>query len=408
MSRRHVALLDAVRATFGFPAALAILLAVVVGMAMPAVDGWLGVKVPFFDFADPEAARSILETIATVTVSVVGIAFSVTVVAFTLSANQLSPRVLRSFRRDLLSQLTLAAFLGTAVYCLSVLARLGTLGGERVPSLSLALATFLGLGAFALFAGFIGHITNMLQPSSVIASISEEARPHLTAPFPAEAGAEPDDPARARERFEAALLGRRERPVRAAAEGFLVELKAGDLLELAAAEDFFVRQRVSVGAYAMPQQALATAWLAQGDDGDRAEKRLRGLFRLGPQRTLPQDPGFPIRQLADVALRGLSPGLNDPTTAVNAMEAMSAGLLRFARADRPSPLRTDAHGCPRLLVEAPGLGELVELGFAQVLSYAEKDPVVPSRLRELLGEIAAAARENDLPAEEIERLALRP
>ena len=398
-------LVDAVRATFGFPAALAIVAAVVVGMAMPAVDRWLGVKVPFFDFADQQAARSILEAITTVTVSVVGIAFSVTVVAFTLTANQLSPRVLRSFRRDLLSQLTLAAFLGTAVYCLAVLARLGTLGSQRVPSLSLALATLFGLAAFALFAAFIGHIANMLQPSSVISSISEEARAHLSVPYPHEVGEEPEDGDRAAADFERAIGERHELPVRLEREGFLTEVRADDLLECAEADDLYVRQRARVGAYLLPGQAVATAWLPAGPDGEEVEERLREYFSLGPQRTLPQDPSFPVRQLADVALKGLSPGINDPTTAANAMEALSAGLVHFTRPPHPCRYRADGDGRPRFRAEVPDLADLVRLGFEQVIHYAGDDPVLPGRLRGLLEAVAAAARDSELEAGEVERLA---
>ncbi len=398
-------LVDAVRATFGFPAALAIVAAVVVGMAMPAVDRWLNVDVPFFDFADQQAARSILEAITTVTVSVVGIAFSVTVVAFTLTANQLSPRVLRSFRRDLLSQLTLAAFLGTAVYCLAVLARLGTLGGQRVPSLSLALATLLGLGSFALFAAFIGHIASMLQPSSVIASISEEARDHLSHPYPLEIGEEPEDGDRAAADFARAAGERRELAIRLDREGFLTEVQADDLLECAEDEDLYVRQRVQVGAYLLPGQAVASAWLPEGCDREEVGERLRGFFSLGPQRTLPQDPSFPVRQLADVALKGLSPGINDPTTAANAMEGMSAGLIHFTRPPHPCRYRADGDGRPRFHADVPDLAELVRLGFEQVIHYSADDPVLPRRLHGLLGEISAAARENGLEAEEVERLA---
>jgi uncharacterized membrane protein len=275
-----------------------------------------------------------------------------------------------------------------------------------VPSLSLALATFLGLGSFALFAAFIGHIASMLQPSSVIASISAEARAHLDSPYPAEVGEEPEDGGRAGGDFERAVAGRRERPVRLEGEGFLTEVRADHLLEYAEAADLYVRQVTRVGAYLLPGEAVATAWLAEGgEEDDAVEERLRAFFSEGSQRTLPQDPSFPVRQLADVALKGLSPGINDPTTAANAMEAMSAALIRFACAGRPCLLRADGDGRPRFWADAPDLDDLTWLGFEQVIHYAEKDPALPARLRELLERIAAAARQNGLETAEIERLA---
>ncbi len=98
-----------------------------------------------------------------------------------------------------------------------------------------------------------------------------------------------------------------------------------------------------------------------------------------------------MRQLADVALKGLSPGINDPTTALTAMEAMSAGLVRFARRERPSPVRLGEGGEPRFVADVPSLGELVELGFEQVLVFGREDPLVLRRLEGLLEAIAAAA-----------------
>ena len=332
---------------------------------------------PLFDFSTEEAARSMLETIATVTVSVAGIAFSVTIVAFTLSTNQLSPRVLRSFRRDLISQLTLAAFLGTFVYCLALLARLGSLGGGEVPSISIAVAVLLALGSLALFAVFIGHIASMLQPASVIASIAADSRPELSRPFPAGVGAEPED--------GEARAGAAERRMRAGpghgveceGEGYLTVVSAGEIVAAA--------PRRPAGSSASAAGSGPTCCPARRSppSGPRTRgrprsspRRVAGCFETGRQRTLPQDPGFPVRQLADVALKGLSPGINDPTTALNAMEAMTAGLIRFAGGELPSPVRCDGDGEPRFLADAPGLGDLVELGFEQALVFGREDPLV--------------------------------
>ncbi len=346
---RLVALFDSFRASFGSLSALALVLGLIAGLGLPEVDSWLGAKVPLFDFSTQEAARSMLETIATVMVSVAGIAFSVTIVAFTLSTNQLSPRVLRSFRRDLVSQLTLAAFLGTFVYCLAVLARLGGVGGlgERVPSISIAVAVLLALASLGLFAVFIGHIANMLQPSSVISSIAEDARPALERPFPAGVGTEPEDHGAALEAAERRMSGAPGRRVECEKEGNLTVLRAGEILAAA--------HEAPAGSSASACESAPTcfpdrSWPRSGHPtGARAEElaaRVADCFETGRQRTLPQDPGFPVRQLADVALKGLSPGINDPTTALNAMEAMAAGLLRHAGAERPSRSASTRTGSP--------------------------------------------------------------
>jgi uncharacterized membrane protein len=402
---RLIAPLDSFRASFGSLSALALVLGLIAGVGMPEIDGWLRADVPLFDFSTQEAARGMLETIATVMVSVAGIAFSVTIVAFTLSTNQLSPRVLRSFRRDLVSQVTLAAFLGTFVYCLAVLARLGSIGalGDEVPSLSIALAVLLALGSLALFALFIGHIASMLQPASVISSIAEDARPGLELPFPAGVGTEPEDREAAREEAERRMRELPGQRVECEEDGYLAVVRADEIVVAAEEADGLVRQRIRIGAYMLPGQELATVWAPDEARAEDLTTRVAACFESGRQRTLPQDPGFPVRQLADVALKGLSPGINDPTTALNAMEAMTAGLLHFAGADQPSPIRLGENREPRLLTDAPDFDELVELGFEQVLAFGDDDPLVMRRLRQLLEALHRAAPA-DQPRPRLERL----
>ena len=407
MSReRAAALADLVRATFGFPAAIAMGLGLLVGLGLPEVDDWLDIRVPLFVFSTQDAARSMLETIATATVAVAGISISVTIVAFTLSANQLSPRVLRSFRRDLTSQLTLAAFLGTFIYCIAVLVRLGSLGPDRVPNLSIAIAVVLALCAFALFATFIGHIANMLQPSSVIASIASDARSDFRRPYPSGVGSEPGEERRARAEVERFMESRPRSAVLSEEDGFLITVGGEELIALAAECDALVSQQARIGDYVLPGQLLAYVWATSSDDAGEIEQAVASRFELGRQRTLPQDPGFTVRQLADVALKGLSPGINDPTTACNAMEAMTVGLIHFARAQRPAAVRVDGDGVPRLVTLAVDLEELVRLGFTQVAVFAKSDPTVLARLGELLEAISAAAARQGEPDRDFGRLVL--
>lgn len=400
--------LEAMRSSFGFPAAVAMVLGLGIGFAMPALDTALDVDVPVFEFAGQDAARSLLETVATTTVAVAGLAFSVTVVAFTLAASQLSPRVLRTFRADRLSQLTLACFLGTFIYCLAVLVRLGsTPDGPQVPNLSITVAVVLAIASFALFTAFIAHIVRMLQPSSVIDGIRSTGREVVAKPYPAGVGSEPDDEEaawRAVERRRGAGDGT---PVRARDDGYLSSFRAQGVLAAAAACDALVEQRVEVGDYVMPGTELARIWC---DDDERREalvERVRDAFVCGRQRTPVQDPAFPIRQLADIALKGLSPGINDPTTAENAMEALTALLIHAAQAERPSPLRTDEDGTVRLVARAPDLDALVRLGFEQAQVFAASDPVVSRRLVALLERVELVAAEAGLRCKEPARQAAR-
>lgn len=383
------------------------------GLGLPAIDQGLGIDLPVFSFDGQASARSLLQTIATATVSVVGLSFSVTVVAFTLASSQLSPRVLRSFRGDRTSQATLALLLGTFIYCLVVLVRLGISGAEaEPPNLSMTFAVLLALASFVMFTVFISHILTMLQPSSVIAAIHSDAKRVLRARFPNGPG-EPEDEGAARSASERARSLMQRPPdarINAEGDGYLSFVDLAALIEAAERADVLLAQSAKVGSYVLPGQELARVWARGGDgrtrfaDGDDGlAQSVRGAFQLGRQRTSVQDLGFSVRQLADIALKGLSPGINDPTTAQNAMEVLTAVLIDFAAETRIPAGRVDGDGIPRFWADPIELGELIDLGFEEVSGFCDSQPVLARRLAELLDELEAASRRNGLSVPEITR-----
>ena len=396
--RGRIALaLDSVKASFGFPSGVAMLAGVIVGLTLPELDDAVGITVPVLTFDSQSAARGVLETIATTTTAVAGLSFSVTVVAITLASSQLSPRVLRSFRSDRLSQTTLALFLGTFVYSLTLLVRLGVSGQDaEPPNLSMTLAVLLAFAAFGTFAGFIAHILRMLQPTSVISSIHDDAIEAAGQLFPGGRG-EPDDERRSSLDAAAAMDAVEPEDVYADSSGYLAVVDTDSLIDAAAGHDALIRQCVAIGDYVVPGQLLAELFVAPGDAQEDEEgpgelaAAVRSSFVLGRQRTLVQDIGFPVRQLADIALKGLSPGINDPTTAENAIDAMGSFLVEFTACDRPSPVRVDEAGEARLVARAPDLDDLLRLGFEQVRIAAADHPTVSRRMLELLDAIDGAA-----------------
>lgn len=392
--------------SFWFLPAVAIVAAVGLVFALEAVDRSVAPDLGLFSFGDADSARSVLTTIATVTVSVVGIAFSVVVVALQLSSQQLSPRVLRTFQNDRLNQATLAAFLGAAVYSLVLLTQLST----GVPEIAVFASIVWALAALGLFVAFVEHAITSLQAATVIARIAADGREALEGDYPAGVGSEPEDAGRARERADARRA--EGAPVRVAAEegGYLTDVRGDDLLRAARREDALVVQRVPVGDYVVTGQQLAEAWVR--GDAEALADEVRAAFRTGTERTTPQDLAFSIRQLADIALRALSPGINDPTTAENAMDAMTDVLVRVAGAPRAALLRVDEEDEPRFLACRPSLDDLLDLGFEQVTAAASEHPVFVGRLVHLLGEVDRAAREagatSDAARRHADRLAERP
>lgn len=391
--------LESVGQSFWAPPAVAMLVGAALGFILPeldsASDGVLGI----FSTSDPSSARSLLEAIATVTVSVAGITFSVTVVVLQLASQQLGPRVLHTFQSRWIGRITLAVFLGVFVFALTALGRLGSI--EESPNLVLTVAVSAAIIAFALFTAFIHDIVVSIRASTVIRRIGSDAKGIIERPFPAGFGTAPEDPQAA----SGLLAGRLEQLPSAGAvaesSGFVVAIDAALLLDELQSRDGYLEQRVMIGDFVVTGQELAV--VAARTDADELASRAAAAFELASSRSLVQDAAFPIRQLADVALRSLSPSLNDPTTAENAAGAIAEALINFAAAERVDPLRADDQGEPRWRALAPDFDGMVRLGFDQLRTCATDDPLLPSALLRLIGEVKRAARESGRSIAELER-----
>lgn len=381
--------LEAVRGAFWLLSAIGVPTTVVAGFALTELERHVHIDLGLFGLADQASARAVLQTIATATVSVAGLSFSVTLVALTLAAQQLSPRVLRTFRSDRVAQTTLASFLGTFAYALIVLARLGEVDATRVPALAVAVAILLALLSFGLFVAFIGDIVVALQASTIIQRIGDDATQAIRGRSPRGIGAAPENAARASRVVEEHLSRPCVPPLVAAHAGYLTHIDR-NLIDLAASNDAFLRQCVDVGDYVLTGQTLADVWT--DELAEDAREGLTAAFRLAPERTIAADVQFPVRQLADIALRALSPGVNDPTTAQNAMSALTDVLIRCADDDGVELVRVDDRDAPRLLARTPSFDDLVQLGFEQVRRAAGDEPVIARHLYGLLQALSLTDR----------------
>jgi len=371
------------RAFWALPAA-GLAAGVALGLGLPALERGLGGGGGVLAFGgEPAAARGLLSTIATLTVSIIGLAFSVTLVALTLAAQQLSPRVLRTFRGDRLNQSTLAVFLGLAVYALLVLRSIRVAPEAFVPGAAITLALAVTVGALGLFVAFVNNIVISLQPSTVIRRIAKDGRAALAEPREGE-------PARA--------LAPAAGPVIAAERaGYVQRIDAPAACKALAAAGRRATLCPQAGDFVGTGDPLVR--LDGGEPpGEDLAARLRATVSLGQERSLDQDAAFPIRQLADIALKALSPGSNDPTTAENALDSMGELFGRAAAAELgPRELR-DASGGLRLGVPGPDLGALVRLGIEQARGAIGRDPVVALAVLEALGRAHRAAPAEPEPA----------
>lgn len=371
---------------------LFVLGAVVLAQAGIVVDhsiGTVGQDLPLGVASTVESARAVLSTVAGATITVAGIAFSVSLLTIQLASSQYSPRVVTGFFRDPFNKRVIGIVVGTFTYCLVVLRAVRTSverhGDPVIPNASVAVGVLLGIASILAVIAFIDHNAHAMDISKILDGVTAGAvgslhrhwstqsagRREAATPLPVPTGAGTTV------RFD------RDGWVR------LVDLEA---LADVAPEHGTVRVEVAVGGYAIHGAPLCTIWPAP-DDAEVAARRARRSVRVGETRTLQQDATYGLRQLVDVALRALSPGVNDPTTAQDAIYHVATVLRAFLDAEQPArDLLIDDRRV--LLAEARTLPDIVGLAYDEVRRAAVPHPAVVVYLLESM----ALVRES-LPAD---------
>lgn len=370
---------------------IAVGLAIALGIALPAVDGVLqqpGGEHPLtVTFGGgPAAARDLLAAIASSLISVTGLTFSLTVVALQLGSSQYSPRVLQTFVTDRTVQLTLAQLLATFVYALTVLRTVRTesatsTGSAFIPRLSITVGYVLTLGSVVALLLFLGHLTRMLRVETMLRDVSVEGTGTLDRERPGDRAPEPD----------AAPPPGPGRLLEARSSGFLVDVDEARLVAAARTADAVVRVLPRIGDSVVEGVPVAVVWPRRnGAEVDRSvlQEALDAGLALGYERSPERDVGYSLRKVIDIACRALSPGINDPTTAVHALSHASALLGNLVSRPRPPLAHADDDGVLRLFVPQWSAEDLLLLVLEEPVQYAEGQPAVLRRLAALLREVA--------------------
>jgi uncharacterized membrane protein len=334
----------------------------------------------------PEGARSVLSAVASSMLSLAGLVFSVTILVLQLASNQFSPRALRTFLKDRKSQFALGIFVGTFVYALLGLrsVRGTTEGVERyVPALTVWLAGVLALLCVGAFISYIHHVAQSIRAVVILARIGEETRGTLERMYPEGIGEDTEEPGLTRPPGIPSLL-----IPYPGTSGVLVAVDEEQLMACAQRARVTLALVPMIGDFVPHGSPLFEVW---GDAARLDVKALVEAITLGPERTLHQDTAFGFRQLVDVAERALSPGLNDPTTAVQAIDQLHDLLRRMVRRRFPAPTRQDEHGAPRLICPRPDWNSYVRLAVDEVRQYGERSLQISRRLRFMLEDLLQVA-----------------
>lgn len=337
---------------------------------------------PFFLPASPEGVRSLLATLAGALAGMASLVLSVTVVVLTLAAQQLGPRIVPLFVRDRTTRTAIAVFLAALVYTLAVTGAVH--GGPQpfLPAVSASAALAFGLAALVVLIAFVHGAARSVRADRVVARLAAAAEARL-AERPPRRGA-PPGPA------VLALGGRRPLVVRAREAGYVQTVDVAALLDHAVREELVVFLRTHPGAFVLPGTPLAVV-LGFDDAAQAHERAVRGAVVVGPVRTPADDLLWELHGLVEIALRALSPGINDPRTAVACVHWLGVLIARWFACEPPAAVLTDADGIVRLVRPVPSARLLLGATLGEVRRYAGPARAVLEALARVLAGLAPQA-----------------
>jgi uncharacterized membrane protein len=369
---------------------LCVSLAVALGVALPRLDAHVDDDLPasvtaYLFSGGPEAARTVLSSVAGSLVTVTSLTFSLTVVTLQLASSQYSPRLLRTFTRDRLVHFSLGLLLGTFTYALTVLRTVRASLSEQtafVPQISVTVAYLLALVSVLTLVVFLAHLARQIRVEWMLRKVHADTDTTMRRVLSEKAGTTaPPVPDHAV-------------PLCAGGSGFLTWIDEQALLAAAVDAAAVVSIDRLPGDSLVAGTPVGRAWPLEVDDDLSAPRRdaltgcLHRAVQTGFERTAAQDVAFGLRQLVDVVVKALSPGINDPTTAVHGLGHVAVLMCELGGHDLGPRLLCDDDGRVRVVLRRPDFAELLDLAVAQPCRYGATEPAVMSRLLAMLREIA--------------------
>jgi uncharacterized membrane protein len=349
----------------------------------PAASAWVP-AVLFPSHADPQVAQVILAGIAASIMTVVSIVFAILLMTLTLASMQFSPRIIVSFSRDRVTQWTLGIFLGTFLYCMAALPAARSLPHPFAPVATVLGAMVLALVCVGLLLFFIHHISQAISVNHIVDRIAQETEAMIDEimPWPRLLNHHVKDAEPLRPNpSEVAVLSHD--------SGYIRFVDTRRLLALAKHYHVTLRVLRRVGHFV--PAGIPLMMVSKGNRlPPEGTAELLAAFDFGPTRTLQQDVEFGVLQIVDVALKAISPAVNDPTTAINCVDQLSRILIRFASREPPEEMLYDPPGIVRASIGWIHFERLLEAALEQIRMYSKTDVAVSLRLLRALGDIAAS------------------
>ncbi len=395
MLSRLTALSDRLRGSLFFVPMLCVIGGVVLGESMLVVDALVTGIDPRFT-ATVDSARTVLTTVAGATLTFAGIAFSVSLLLISLASSQYSPRVVHGMFRDPFNKRVMGLVIGTFTYCLVVLRAvrgpLEEAGDPVVPSVSILLAVVLGIASILSIVAFINHGAHSMDVSKILRRVTQEVLNQAGTAWPEP----PPDSHPDVDQDQVLSLPESAAALRFSGYGWVQNVDYDQLVS-AFPPGARVRLETFAGHYAIQNTPIChVSPPPAADDADLADA-VRAAVMVGETRTLQQDVAYGVRQLADVALKAMSPGINDPTTAHDAISHLGTVLADLLGRQPPAPVIGGPEGQVLLIPHATTHEQLVGLAFDEVRIASAQQPTVLIYLLDVLRQVEQSLAELHRP-----------
>ena len=395
MNNRILSLIETFRTSFWFiPSTLVASSSVLASLFLAYDRSYQDFTPDFFQFiyqASPESIRSLLTTIAGSMITVTSIAFSITVVALSLASSQFGPRLIRNFMSDKGTQSVLGVFVAIFTYCLLVLQATTSVGTDHfIPGLATYFALVLAFAGVGVLIYFIHHVAHSIQADNVIDKVYCQLKLDIERLFPTQQAQVEDinnGPLSYSETHYSQSLKSQQ-------DGYIQAIDIKKLTQLAAENEIKIKVLVKAGDAVVTGFTLMKLGI---DDANQRpdEKTLLACIMVGAKRTPIQDPEFAINQLVEIAVRALSPGINDPFTAITCTDKLCAILCTLTQRTFPPSQHKDQQGTVRVITHAFQFSQLAHAAFNQIRQHAESSVAVTIRLLESLQLIADLVSNQD-------------
>ncbi|HOO69199.1 MAG TPA: DUF2254 domain-containing protein [Bacteroidales bacterium] len=375
------------KATFWFVPVVIITGAVLLAIGFIYLDGAITFSQTgpgrFFLVNNPDSARSILSTISGAMIGVAGTVFSVTLVALTLASSQFGPRLIKNFMYVRLNQIVLGSYISTYLYCLIVLNAVKESSENYfIPSLSILFAIIAAIFNIILLIVFIHRIAVSIQADKVISDIASFISKQVTVLFPEKMGDEPEagqdlhvDEQKAS--YQTVLS------VKCPCSGYFQYVDSASLLALITKNHAMLELHYRPGDYLIDNLEIGKLYTDKPLDPDQIAQLLSCLV-IGKTKTAQQDLEFSIHQMVEIAARALSPGVNDPYTAIACIDHLSATMCYLAQVKFPSKYRVDENNNLRVIANSLDFEGVLDAAFNQIRQFAAGSTAVIIRLMEVL------------------------